>query len=97
VDGVDDLEPILGVSIYLPSPELVSEAHVTTSNFAAEFGRAGGATINVVTKEGSNTLHGSLWEFNRVSAVAARDFFNKTPTPQPSSPSRVMCGVEDRL
>ena len=83
VDGVDNLEPILGVNIYLPSPELVSEVHVTTSNFAAEFGRAGGATINVVTRSGTNEFHGSAWEFNRVAATAARDFFNKTPSQQP--------------
>ncbi|HWB82720.1 MAG TPA: carboxypeptidase regulatory-like domain-containing protein [Bryobacteraceae bacterium] len=82
IDGVDDLDPVLGFNIYLPAVELVDEVHVATSNYAAEFGRVGGATINVITKGGTNQFHGSLWEFNRVAAWAARDFFNTT-TPKP--------------
>lgn len=76
VDGVDNTNPTLGLSVYLPNPELVQEVHVTTSNYGAEFGRVGGAVVNVVTRSGTNGLHGSLWEFNRVAAGAARDFFN---------------------
>jgi hypothetical protein len=76
VDGVDNTNPTLGLSVYLPNPELVQEVHVTTSNYGAEFGRVGGAVVNVVTRSGTNEFHGSLWEFNRVAAGAARDFFN---------------------
>ncbi len=76
VDGVDNTNPTLGLSVYLPNPELVQEVHITTSNYSAEFGRVGGALVNVVTRAGTNGLHGSLWEFNRVAALAARDFFN---------------------
>ncbi len=43
VDGVDNTNPTLGLSIYLPSPEVVEEVHVSTSNYSAEFGRVGGA------------------------------------------------------
>jgi hypothetical protein len=82
IDGVDDLDPVLGFNIYLPSAELVEEVHVATSNYAAEFGRVGGAAINVVTKGGTNQFHGALWEFNRVAAMAARDYFNVT-NPKP--------------
>jgi outer membrane receptor protein involved in Fe transport len=82
IDGVDNLDPVLGFNIYLPSEELIDEVHVVTSNYAAEFGRVGGALINVVTKGGTNELHGALWEFNRVAAWAARDFFNVT-NPKP--------------
>jgi Carboxypeptidase regulatory-like domain len=39
VDGVDNTDPLLGLSIYLPAPELVQEVHVSTSNYSAEFGR----------------------------------------------------------
>src|SRR5207245_7466052 len=65
VDGVDNTNPTLGLSIYLPNPELVQEVNVTTSNYSAEFGRVGGAVVNVITRSGANDFHGSAWEFNR--------------------------------
>src|ERR1041385_7714305 len=83
VDGVDNTNPTLGLSIYLPSPEVVEEVHVSTSNYSAEFGRVGGAVVNATTKSGTNALHGTLWEFNRVAALLARDFFNKDTQPKP--------------
>src|SRR5712692_4639823 len=83
VDGVDNTNPTLGLSIYLPSPEVVEEVHVSTSNYSAEFGRVGGAVVNATTKSGTNAVHGSLWEFNRVAALASRDFFNKDNQPKP--------------
>jgi Carboxypeptidase regulatory-like domain/TonB-dependent Receptor Plug Domain len=83
VDGVDNTNPTLGLSIYLPNPEVVQEVHITTSNYSAEFGRVGGAVVNVVTRSGTNQFHGSLWEFNRVAALTARDFFNKSGTSKP--------------
>jgi outer membrane receptor protein involved in Fe transport len=83
VDGVDNTNPTLGLSIYLPSPEVVEEVHVSTSNYSAEFGRVGGAVVNATTKSGTNQFRGSLWEFNRVAALTARDFFNKDTQPKP--------------
>jgi hypothetical protein len=83
VDGVDNTNPTLGLSISLPSPEVVEEVHVSTSNYSAEFGRVGGAVVNATTKSGTNSIHGSLWEFNRVAALAARDFFNKDTQTKP--------------
>ncbi|MDQ6706843.1 MAG: TonB-dependent receptor, partial [Acidobacteriota bacterium] len=84
VDGIDNTNPTLGLSIYIPSAEVVQEVHVTTSNYNAEFGRAGGAVINAVTRGGTNEFHGSLWEFNRIANLRARDFFNKEGTPKPA-------------
>lgn len=83
VDGVDNTNPTLGLSIYLPNPEVVDEVHVSTSNYTAEFGRVGGALVNATTRGGTNNFHGSLWEFNRVAALAARDFFNVTGRQKP--------------
>jgi outer membrane receptor protein involved in Fe transport len=53
--------------------DAVQEFSVTSSNFSAEYGRASGGVINVVTKSGSNDLHGSLYEFNRLSALTTND------------------------
>ncbi|HYY98519.1 MAG TPA: carboxypeptidase regulatory-like domain-containing protein, partial [Pyrinomonadaceae bacterium] len=56
--------------------DAVGEFRVITSNFSAEYGRASGGIINVVTRSGSNELHGSLYEFNRISKLASNGFFN---------------------
>ncbi len=83
VDGVDNTNPTLGLSIYLPNPEVVQEVHVTTSNYSAEFGRVAGAVVNTITRSGTNQFHGSAWEFNRVALLAARDFFDQVGQPKP--------------
>ncbi len=75
VDGVDNTDPLLGLSIYLPAPELVQEVHVSTSNYSAEFGRVAGAVVNMATRTGTNTFHGNLWEYNQVAALAAKNYF----------------------
>jgi outer membrane receptor protein involved in Fe transport len=93
VDGVDNTNPTLGLSIYLPNPEVVEEVHVTTSNYSAEFGRVAGAVVNVVTRGGTNEFHGSLWEFNRVAALAARNFFNTSDQPKPGLTRNEFGGV----
>jgi len=62
VDGSDNNDTgIAGQAMQLCNPDAVAEVAVQTSNFDAEFGRAGGATVNTVTKMGSNNLHGSLF------------------------------------
>ena len=58
-----------------PTLEALSEFKVQTSNFSAEYGASAGAVVNVVTKSGTNQLHGSAFEFHRNSALDARDFF----------------------
>ena len=75
VDGVDNTDPLLGLSIYLPAPELVQEVHVSTSNYSAEFGRVAGAVVNEATRTGTNQFHGSLWEYNKVAALEAKNYF----------------------
>ena len=75
VDGVDNTDPLLGLSIYLPAPEIVQEVHVSTSNYSAEFGRVAGAVVNETTRQGTNDFHGTLWEYNKVAALAAKNYF----------------------
>ena len=48
------------------------------SNFQPEYGRNAGAVVNIVTKSGTNTLHGELFEYFRNDALDARNYFNTT-------------------
>jgi hypothetical protein len=50
--------------------------NISTSNYAPEFGRAGGAVTNVILKSGTNQFHGQLFEYNEVAALQARSYFN---------------------
>jgi hypothetical protein len=72
-DNNDTFTATVGQEVPLDS---VQEFSVVTSSFTAEYGRAGGGVVNVATKSGSNNFHGSLYEFNRVSALAANSFQN---------------------
>src|SRR5260370_36132112 len=54
--------------------DAVQEFSVTSNNFTAEYGRASGGIVNVVSKTGTNSLHGSLYAFNRLSAYTSNDF-----------------------
>ena len=72
-ENVDYFGAAVGQSVPLDS---VQEFRVITSNFSAEYGRATGGIINVATKSGTNNFHGTLFAFNRVSALASNDFDN---------------------
>jgi hypothetical protein len=70
LDGIDnnnDTVDFLNGTAYvnLPPPDAIQEFKLQTSNFSAEFGRAGGAVINAAIKSGTNQFHGSAWEFIR--------------------------------
>ncbi|MBI5085727.1 MAG: TonB-dependent receptor [Acidobacteria bacterium] len=58
-----------------PTPDAVAEFQVVTNNMSAEYGRTGGATVNVAYKSGTNRLKGSLWEFNRNRSMNAFDYY----------------------
>jgi hypothetical protein len=57
------------------SPDAVQEFRVATDNFSAEYGRAGGAVINASLRSGTNSFHGSVWEFLRNTKLNAVGFF----------------------
>ena len=80
-EGVDNNHRTGLLTAYIPPAEAIQTVDITTSNYDAEMGRAGGAVMNVNIKSGTNDFHGSLYEFNRVSAMAARrtDLLIKPP------------------
>lgn len=78
LEGVDDNERTGLLQVLIPPIEAVQTLDVTTSNYDAELGRATGAVTNVILKSGTNDIHGSAYEFNRVSALAARVWQNTT-------------------
>lgn len=63
--------------IGIPNPDSIQEFKIQTSQYDAEYGRNPGASVNVVTKSGSNNFHGAGWEFFRNSALDANDIFNR--------------------
>ncbi|HXQ26419.1 MAG TPA: carboxypeptidase regulatory-like domain-containing protein, partial [Candidatus Acidoferrales bacterium] len=63
--------------IPIPNPDSIQEFKVQTSQYDAAYGQNPGANVNVVTKSGTNQLHGAAWEFNRNNFFNANDFFYK--------------------
>jgi hypothetical protein len=78
VEGTDDNHRTGLLTAMIPPLEAIQAVDITTSNYEAELGRAGGAVINVNFKSGTNNLHGSVFEFNKVSRLGARNFFATT-------------------
>lgn len=79
LDGVSNILPENNVgnttAAYTPIVDSVQEFSVQTNSLSAEYGRFGGGVINLVTKSGTNQLHGSLFDFTRNTVLNANDFF----------------------
>ena len=60
-----------------PPPDAIQEIRIQTHNFSAEYGHTAGSQVSIVTKAGTNTFHGTAWEFHRNSALNARSYFLK--------------------
>src|SRR5437016_658564 len=78
LDGNDNNELTAGGISIIPSIDAIQEFKVLTYNYSAEYGTRAGPTVLVTTKSGSNTLHGSLFEFFRNTKLDARSFFAST-------------------
>lgn len=83
LDGVDNnsnqVDFLNGASYVIkPPPDALAEFKVQTSDYDAEFGHSAGAVINASIKSGTNSLHGSLWEYWRNDALDAIDYFAKS-------------------
>jgi hypothetical protein len=83
MDGVDNNERLTLAITLRPSVEAVREFKIQTNMFAAEQGRNAGATVNVITKSGSNEWHGAAYEFLRNDKLDARQYFASGSAPKP--------------
>jgi outer membrane receptor protein involved in Fe transport len=83
LDGVDNNDPYTNVPNPYPDPDALSQFSVQTSNFDAEYGRNSGGIVNAITKSGTNSLHGSLFEFLRDSTFGldANDWYTNHVAP----------------
>jgi hypothetical protein len=86
LDGVDNTDVNFNTYIFLPSVDALEEFKVQTGVYSAEFGREA-SQVNVVTKSGSNALHGTLFEFLRNDALDARPYaFTPSQAAAPKAP-----------
>jgi hypothetical protein len=80
LDGVDNnanlVDFLNGASFVIkPPPDALQEFKVQTGDYTAELGHSAGAVLNVATKNGTNSIHGDLWEYFRNDVLNDRDFF----------------------
>jgi len=76
LDGVENVGFFLVNAGQLVPADSIQEFSIITNNFGAEYGRASGGIVNVDTRPGTNDIHGSVFEYNRLSAYTANTFAN---------------------
>jgi len=78
MDGVDNNDTYINTNLPFPNPDALQEFNVQTGNMSAVYGNAIGGVVDVVTKSGTNQLHGDAFEFVRNGTLNARNFFAPT-------------------
>jgi hypothetical protein len=76
LDGVDNNDSYINQYVALPSIDAIQEFKVQSSDYSAEFGRSGGAQVNVILKSGTNQFHGGAFEFLRNRTMDAKNYFD---------------------
>ena len=82
LDGAHFNALFRNTGLNFPPPDALQEVKVLTNAFSAEYGRNSGSIFNVVTRSGTNELHGSVWEFLRNNHLNARNFFAPSQIPK---------------
>ena len=81
IDGANNFNGVDGGFVLKPPVDAISEFRIITHSANAEFGSALGSTTNIITRSGTNQVHGTLWEFLRNDAVDANNYFAQTKEP----------------
>jgi hypothetical protein len=81
LDGTNNNDPgVPGTGLVTLNPDATEEFRVITDGYLPEFGRNSSAVIDIITRSGTNDLHGDVYYFGRWNALGARDFFNTPDT-----------------
>jgi len=85
VDGLDNNHKTGLLTVFIPSAEAIDSVNVSTSNFEAEFGRAGGSVTTVVLRSGTNQVKGSAFFFGNSESTQAKSYFASATAIKPQS------------
>jgi hypothetical protein len=91
LDGTDNQDPILGIIVINPALDAVTETKITTQNFDAELGKAVSAVVTAQTRSGTNSFHGSAYDFRTGNANEARDPYTE------QGPASIPPGLKNRF
>src|ERR1700722_7737479 len=78
LDGAPNNDSFNSGFVMRPPPDAIEEFKIMTHSYEAQYGRNAGSVVNVVTRSGTNQVHGNLWWFNRETALAAKNYFSTT-------------------
>src|SRR5882724_6116388 len=81
IDGANNSNGVDGGFVLKPPVDAITEFRILTHNSTAEFGNSLGSTTNIITKSGTNNVHGAIWEFLRNDAFDATNYFASTTEP----------------
>jgi hypothetical protein len=83
LDGTENRDPILGIIVINPTLESIGESKITSQNYDAEFGQATAGVVSVQTKSGTNSFHGSAFEFHQSDKFQSRNPFSQPDVENP--------------
>lgn len=92
IDGAPNTTPDVNRAIINPPVDSVQEFKVQANSYDAEFGRTSGGVVNMISKSGSNDVHGVVYDFERSSVMDANNFFNNRSGKSKSSFARHQFG-----
>jgi outer membrane receptor protein involved in Fe transport len=84
LDGAPNNDSFNTGFVMRPPPDAIEEFKIMTHSYEAQYGRNAGSVVNVVTRSGTNQIHGSLWWFNREAALAAKNYFTASTQAKPN-------------
>ena len=82
LDGVDNNDSDVRGYVLQPSVDAIQEFKIATNLYSAEYGSAGAGQVNIITRGGSNSFHGTAWDYLRNSDLDARNYFDGSTKPQ---------------